>query len=169
VNPLLQAFVELCLLRRGPQDLPASPVLLALTVPAYLALDTAIAALDLPVTRAFGAAVLDAGALAAFTALALAARGRRARLLQTLTALLGSGVVLGACALPVGLWLRAAGRDAAVPQLLWLTLFVWSIAVSAHIYRHALEVHYAIGVAVSVMYVWLLINIAFLLLGPPPA
>lgn len=169
---VLHAFFDVCRFRLRPQDLPASGALLGFAVAGYLCAEFLLASIELAPGSAALTALLDAAALAGFTALVLAVRGYRERLLQTLTALAGSGLVLGLIAWPVARWLaaaRAAGQDPGAAALVWLALLVWSLLVCAHVYRHALATRFAVGLGVSVLYVWLLVTIAWTVFPPRPA
>ncbi len=74
------------------------------------------------------------------------------RLPQTLFSLLASASLLGL----LGLLLQAAmpaNAQAANPLLVsvWLLLFAWSFVVDAHIFRHALDVSFSIGMLIAVL------------------
>ena len=72
------------------------------------------------------------------------------RLPQTLSALAGTGLIFGF--LSVFLVSRAdpAGSQPGL-ALVWFGVFMWSIAVDAHIYRHALSIKMNLGVLVAVL------------------
>jgi len=73
-----------------------------------------------------------------------------ARLPQTLSALAGTGLVFG-----FGSVLLISQADPVRNQpmlaLVWFGVFLWSIAVDAHIYRHALSIKMNLGVLVAVL------------------
>jgi len=83
-------------------------------------------------------------------ALLLSLRNFNLRLPQTLTALAGTGFIFGLLSL-----LILSRVDPGKPQpdlaLFYLALFGWSLAVDAHIYRHALSVKMGIGVLLAVL------------------
>ena len=155
MQALLKVFWDIALWRRGPRDLPPSRALLAIVALLYV-VTSAIQSLliDGP-----GLAVARGVADVAFTVavfwLCLAVTRRRHRLLQTLTAVLGTGTLL---ALPmIGLFLAAdaLGPDgplAAALKLLLLPLLIWDLCVLAHIARLALEAPLIAGVAVATSY-----------------
>ena len=77
--------------------------------------------------------------------------GHRERFQQTLTAMAGCGVLLGLAAMP----LLAVAQQEPIPAfvgLLWLALLFWSLAINAHILRHALSVPFGIGLVLSTLY-----------------
>jgi len=92
----------------------------------------------------------------------LAATGRRGRIMQTLSALFGTGALLSAIALPF-VWtavrVLAEGAPAPgmeVPALLSTTglfmLLLASLLVTGHIVRNALDWSYPAGVLAAVVY-----------------
>ncbi|MEE8496057.1 MAG: hypothetical protein V3S21_06210 [Xanthomonadales bacterium] len=72
------------------------------------------------------------------------------RLPQTLSALAGTGLIFG-----FGSILLISQADPARNQtllaLVWFGVFLWSIAVDAHIYRHALSIKMNLGALVAVL------------------
>ncbi len=152
---LIQFFVELCLLRKAPQDLPASSALLG-----------TVLVVDLLAGMLLGSAVgLSAGLTLAeglveviFTLAllygALQMLNRLPRFQQTATALLGAGALLGVLGmiplslLPTG----AQNAQSGVAALLFLLLIGWSILVTGHILRHAFDLRLGQGVVIAVFY-----------------
>ena len=157
---LLSRFFDICLLRAGPQDLPASGFLLGMALAAYFVLDFIAFSLVESPPQALMKSVLDLALFMGLTWAVLRGYGAGGRFTQTATALLGTGVLIGAVSLPVIGWLvrlQAEQAMEALPVLLWFMLLFWSIVVVAHILRHALSVSYAMGILYAVIY--LLISI----------
>ncbi len=72
------------------------------------------------------------------------------RLPQTLSALAGTGLFFGF--LTIFLIFQAdQSRNQPGLALVWLGVFLWSIAVDAHIYRNALSIRMNLGVLVAVL------------------
>ncbi len=136
-------------LRSGPQDLPAGFGLALLLSVAWLAqglvtdqlLDDTGSA-----PRSLLAVLVQFGAVIALLSL----RDRTARIPQTISALAGTGFIFGLFALFLLLQL-----DPQQPQpglaFAYLGLFVWSLVVDGHIYRHALSIKMSLGVLVAVL------------------
>jgi hypothetical protein len=103
-----------------------------------------------PLGAAGQLALMDAILLVVFAATVLYLSGKMARLTQTLTALSGTGALLGLIALPV-MQLLSSGQEAVQPFLLacmlWLVLFGWNLVVMAHIMCHALSVNFPVAIA----------------------
>lgn len=136
-------------LRAGPQDLPAGAGLAALLTAAWIAQGLLMdQALNEP---ASGARNLVAIAVQ-FVAIAalLKLRNRAARIPQTFSALAGTGIIMGLLAFAL-----LAQLDPGRPQrglaLAYLGLFLWSLVVDGHIYRHALSTRMSLGILVAVL------------------
>lgn len=136
-------------LRSGPQNMPGGWPLAATLSFAYIA-QGFIA--DQIIGEADGAprSLLAIGIQFSIVAVVLNLRNFQARLPQTLTALAGTGFFFGLLSL-----LILTRIDPGKPQpdlaLLYLGLFGWSLAVDAHIYRHALSIKMGIGVLLAVL------------------
>ena len=166
---ILYFFIDLCLLRRAPQDLPGSPLLLGLVLVAAFASSvlvsvTAGAGLVLAMVQA----VLDLALLLVVLHTAMRMLDRLPRFLQTATAVAGADTLIGLVALlplmlvgPAGETGGAPGAMTILAGVLFLVLVVWSILVSAHILRHAFDITLGQGAFVAVAYDL----IAFVLVG----
>ena len=153
---ILHFFVELCLLRRNPQDLPASQGLLNVIVGIGL-----LGGLLLSVT-AGGSMLnglvqtgLDFGLMLGVLYLAMRALDKTPRFLQTATALVGADTLVGLVALvPVGLLGPEIEQS---PQLMlaglmFLALVIWSVIIAGHILRHAFDIRLGQGVAIAIAF-----------------
>lgn len=152
MSALITYFVGLCLLRRTPQELPASLPLFAVLVAVNLILSLLA---GLMLDGDFGLSLLQGVVDFLLTMAVLYAgfklMGRQARFAQTATALLGSGVVLGVLGL-VPLSMLSGGEESegsAIAGLLFLGLLIWNLVVMGHIVRHALEMTLGQGMVIA--------------------
>ena len=162
MGALIQPFVRICLLRMGPQDLPASATLLGLVLFAHTVMGVAVAAVSLRFNQALAAGIVDTALLCGLTSALLMLYTLRERIVQTLTALAGAGTIIGFLAYPVNLWLydaHQADRQSPALALLLFAVIGWSFAVSAHVLRHALSAPFYLGLLVWVAFYWISINI----------
>ena len=153
---MINNYWKICRFQLGPQDLPSSQSLMVVTLLLYLLMSTIIAGFELSPAMATFYAALDAALLLGMVRMMLWVRDLWPRYQQTITALLGSGVMFGFMAVPL-LWWRLQYGDpveAFFPSLLVLVLMVWNVAVVGHILRHALNVPFYVGVALSLLYVY---------------
>jgi len=152
---LLQFYIELCLLRRAPQDLPASLALLWLVVVVDLLISVMVGlAADLSLGLAWWQGVADLVLTLGLLHLGLLFSGHPGRFLQLASALLGAGSLLGLFALvPLAFLTGAESRGetswAGLPVLL---LLFWSLLVTGHILRHGFGLRLGQGVVIAVAY-----------------
>ena len=152
---LLMIWLDICLLRAGPQDLPASILLKWLALLAYALVAFGVSVMTISSSAALVITFIDIALLAGFTGLILYWSGRPERFNQTLAALSGCGALLGLIAWPLIHHitnLQAQGGPQGLSALLWLVLLAWNLVVVAHIVRHALSVSFLTGMGVSVLY-----------------
>jgi len=141
MSELLRIFTQITLLRRGPQDLPASALLLALSMVAYLCVNVLVSSL-LPVNVWPGPVVVDTFFTLVWYIALLRFAGRRERTLQTATAVFGVQTLL-APLLMLTEWLIPRVENGSPWQLpiasAGLLLLVWLIAANSHVVKAALE------------------------------
>lgn len=153
---LLLRFLDICLLRLSPQDLPASSFLLGLSLLMYAALAFGTALLSLPLLPAFMLALIDAGLIAGLLWILLWIRDMLNRLPQTLSALYGAGAAMQLIALPLVLWQSAsvsAPAQGLGALLLWIWL-LWHLLVVGHVLRHAVSTILPLGMLLALLYVF---------------
>lgn len=166
MKTLLLAFFDICRLRKAPQDIPASPQLLALSLTAYALLSCLLQGLFEPVDLAVSSALLEIAVLMLFVQCLLLLKGRPARWMQTVTALAGAGVILNLIALPLSLFAGVALIGYNLAITLMLMLVGWGVIVMGHILRHALETHPVLAFMLALVYLFLCF---YLTLTLPPA
>ena len=176
---IARPFVEICLLRLGPQDLPASPFLLGIAVAAYLGLGVLVTALHYPFLTAVAISVTGALIFGLLAFVLLSVRGVSERFFQTCAAFAGTGAVLEAAALPLVALLEPVEPEGAeagavagsaaglILTLPWLALLIWSWVVGGHILRHALSVRLTAGIGLSIALFWLSTLVIHHLFGNP--
>ena len=149
MNAVLANLMLMLRLRSGPQELPSAWSLTVILLVSSLGMgmyightlggENAVArSLAINILQIFGVIML------------LGLRKMPERVPQTLSALAGTGIILGLLA-----FLLLLQADPAVNQpllgLAYLGLVGWSLAVDAHIYRHALSINMSLAVLVSVL------------------
>lgn len=168
MQALIHFFFDLCLLRRAPQDLPASDVLLRLLLVADIATGflVGVTGATHPVVSLAQSAA-EVGLMLGLLALGLRLSGHPARFNQSATALLGTGVLIGLLAL-APLAVSPLGDDgglAVLGSLALLGLLGWSILITGHILRHTFGLSLAQGVGIALAYQVLAILSLDLLFG----
>lgn len=158
IQTLVRPFVEICLLRRGPQDLPNSAVLLAIVLVAHTVMSMLLSAVTLDVWNALLAGITDTILVSVLTGTLLYLHRLKARIVQTITAMTGTGAIISLVAIPLFIWLHGAQQSGAgnpVAALLVLGLIAWSLGVSGHILRHALSIPYVLGIVIAFAFFWI--------------
>ena len=142
MSEIVQLFAQIALLRRGPQDVPASALLLSLTIVAYVAMHGLVAGLLPPISNWPAQLAVEVSFTLLWYAALLRLVGRPERMLQTVTAVFGFQTVLAPVVI-ASVWLVSRfGADAtlrAPVTLLWLALLIWLVAANSHVVRCALE------------------------------
>lgn len=149
-------FVEIAVLRRGPQDLPASGFLVALALGLHIAVSLLWVQIS-PETlyEAAVGEVLNVALLYLLVWGLLRFVGQASRFNPTLSALLGSEAVISAVAVPVVLLIgmpREAEQITTPHMLLIVATAVWNITVMAHILRLAGGLSRLVAVAIAVAF-----------------
>lgn len=153
---LFRYWLDLCLLRAAPQDGPASVFILGFALTCYVMVSVLVMTVGYGMLTGTRLALLELVLLAVFVTLLLYLLDKAARIRQTLAAMAGAGSLLGLLAFPLVVLQGPVPEGGSVPvalSLVWLVLLFWNLVVSAHIMRHALSTSFAIGLAVSVLYV----------------
>ena len=156
MGQLLNTFVDICLLRSGPQQLPSSSFLLALT--ALLGLVTG----TLVIVESFGALgialsaqFLDLLLLLSLLWVGLQLTGRGGRFLQTGAALCGSAVLINLVTMPIQLLVSDDPAGSLLTEfgvLAYILMVIWALVVVGHIVRHAFEIRLGGGILVALGY-----------------
>lgn len=155
MTALFNLFLDICLFRKGPQDVPASTTLLWLCLTGYGLSGLAVLLAGLEPAQALLEAVVEIILLAGLCYGLLSLTNHRARFVQTLTALAGTGALLTVVAFPLVIWIgqeSARHEQGILSTLLFFGLVGWSLAVTAHVLRHALSVSRILGMLYATGY-----------------
>jgi hypothetical protein len=167
MQEIIRLFTQIALLRRGPQDLPASMLLLALTVSGYLGVNFLLSAALPPEDHWQGPLLVDTLFTLVWYVALLKLLRRPERMLQTVTAVFGFQAVLSPLLIGCTWLMRRLGEDATwqVPvTCVGLLLFAWLIAANSHVVKAALEWPGAASVALVILQMlaaWLLVFALF--------
>ena len=166
MRALFDLFLDICLLRKGPQDLPASWFLLKATVMVYALTSLLAQLMSTEPLLALLQALLDVSLLVGLTYVVLQLLGHQVRFTQTLTALAGAGALMDVIILPVVMWVQrdvASGTQSDLPVLLFPAWQIWRVAVVTHVLRHALSTSMELALLYTLGYLAILITLASLL------
>lgn len=168
---IFQAYLDIALMRRGPQSLPASLPLLWLTV---LALGV-LALIPIPgqavsALQTGAEFIIHASMLASIIWLLLNAMQLRGRFVQTMTALFGAELILTLLKLAVLVVFPGTFEDFRQtqrpnpPLMLLIGLEAWSLAVMSAILRAAMSIGVMQSIGIIILILVLYLGAAGLLL-----
>ena len=135
-------IINMLLLKTAPQDLPYSKALLGRMIFLYFVTGIIVAGRDDP-SLAFAQIMLNTSIILSFGFVVLSSLKLMPRFVQTITALIGTGVVFNLLAWPILAYddiEQASAFSVQMLSLLILMLISWEILVSAHIFRNALNI-----------------------------
>lgn len=151
-----QLLTQICLFRRGPEDLPTSNLLLGLLVALNILLSITLYLYltDLTLLRASTLVVASLAGAAGLIWLVLSLMNFSQRFVQTFTAMVGVDVILGLLnGLLTVFTLQENGTYNTFGSFAWLALTIWNLSIYATIFQRALEVHAAIGLGIALFVV----------------
>ncbi len=163
--PLIKLFWDICLLRKGPQAIPISILLLALTLIAYVLAGVVLLSAGASLSDAMLQTLAEALILFAFLWLVLYFRKKPERLMQTITAMLGCDALISMVAIPLLNALKTF-PDVKLISLLLLILMFWHSAIMAHILQHALSMPLVLGFGLAILYAGLTYQLIGFLFTP---
>jgi hypothetical protein len=155
MTEVLRLYGQIALLRKGPQDVPAAGLLLALTVVGYFTVRVLMVLL-LPLLSGpwLRALLVDVAFTIAWYWTLLRLLGRGARFVQTASALLGYRTVLAPLTLASEWLLRRFGENDTwqLPaSVMYLIVVAWTITASGRVLHAALEWPMASCVALVIL------------------
>jgi hypothetical protein len=166
MSQLISLFWSITLFRKGPQDVPYSRLLLYWMLTVDAGVNSGL--LIINAAEMIWAQVLaDTCITAAFTWPLLYFAGLKARFMQTWTSLLGTDVIISLFAAAPLISLEQHANNAAQWALLLLLLWHW--LVYGHIFRHALNRSWSMGLALALFYILLSSQIMGALFPPATA
>lgn len=149
MNDVLMNLAQLLRLRGGPQNFPASWVLMIFLLSAYL-VQNLVTGQQLEDPNAAAKSLMAVSLQIFVLAGLLFWRKHLERFAQTMSALAAMGIFFNMVT-----WGLLSMSDPTVNQpllaLVWFAVFIWSLFVDAHIYRNALSVPFSVGMLVTVL------------------
>jgi len=163
---LFKLFLDICLFRAGPQDIPHSRVLMNVTVAVYFLLSLFITLVDNSFATAIVSVAVDVIMMLGITIAGLALRQFMNRIPQTVTALAGTGIVFDLVSWPLAIMASQFSADQLLfPQYLLYLLLFWNIGIIGHILKLALSIPYWGAIIISVFYILTYYNVINTILG----
>jgi hypothetical protein len=143
MTALVRLYAEIALLRRGPQDVPASMLLLAITIAAYFGINLLVNwALPAPNDPWLQILSIDILFTLGWYTMLLKVLHKPERMLQTTTAVFGYRAVLAPLTIGAEWLIRrfASEQSWQLPLVVGYTaVVVWMIAANSHVLKAAFE------------------------------
>jgi len=150
---LILLFFRIAIFKSGPQDVPASPMVLRLILPVYVAVNYLVLMLNGSTSTALLQIGADFAMMLGFVWPLLYFSGKPARFRQTFAAMIGTDSVISFVAIPA---IASLGNQASpLAYFAMLALMVWHWAVSGHILRNALDRSWFFGLGLALLYIML--------------
>jgi len=158
---LLTLFFDICLFKKGPQDVPVSKWLLFLLIPIYAGISFLILILTSDVINAILQIIVEITFVLVSAKVVLFVANKSDRYQQTANALIATDSIISFAAIPVMATLINQGSANSYTAITLLMLWHW--AVSGHIFSQALEKHFSIGLGIALLYILLAYQLMALL------
>lgn len=161
VLTLIQTLFDIIRLRKGPEAIPRSPVLLVLIVFAWLSAGALITVLidELDQTDYIVSVLTGVIALVIYSLVVVLSKNS-SRLLQTITAILGCGALLEFMFVAghIVLSLLISKNLAALVNYM---ILLWSVPVEGHIIARATNRHWTIGLLIAAAVFMMQVQLGF--------
>lgn len=148
--PLFRTLYEITLLRKGPQHIPRSGILLVMATVFWLfAVLCQVALIQSIDEKDFVLELFSALVGVICYSAVVVAFGQSPRLTQTITAILGCGAMLAFVFAFAYIFLQAIGSPVLMLLVVW-AIVLWSVSVKGHIIASAINRHWYAGLAIAV-------------------
>jgi hypothetical protein len=165
---IILRFIDLCLFRASPSDLPASYNVLKITLLSYFVLAVIVNQLDTTWNISFIISLADVLLMVIIAYLLLNYRGLQSRYTQTVTALAGAGCCMLIVGFPILWWffqIDSEQQEVSFAMLLMVALLLWSLMITAQIFRQSLEIKAGTATLITLAYVTVSIMITGLIMS----
>lgn len=158
---LLKLFFDICRLKKGPEDIPASDWLFRMLIFVCALVDFLILILSFNVFSAVLQTFVEIGLILGLTWVILYVAKRQDRYQQTVGALLATDALISFMAFPaIALLLN---DETGLISFIISLLIIWHWVVSGHIFSRALEQPFTFGLGVSFLYILVSMQVMALL------
>ncbi|MGI9199563.1 MAG: hypothetical protein ACR2QL_00790 [Woeseiaceae bacterium] len=148
--PLIQTLFDIVRLRKGPEHIPRSTVLLILVIGLWLfAVLAQMVMIERIAEADFFYEIFSALVGVICYSAVVIGFGKAARLTQTITAILGCGALLSILFTVGYIVLQAVGNNTLTFLMVW-AIVLWSISIKGHIIASAISRHWYLGLAIAV-------------------
>ena len=153
MEALLRLFGNICIFKKGPQDVPASINFLLILLLVNFIIENLLGVLFYSLALSVFQSLASISVLFLFTWICLILFQYKNRFIQTVTAFAGISLFINIFFLVplVVMWKMGVLVDNSF-ALINLLLLVWTLSIYAHVYKNALNVSFFLGLALSITY-----------------
>ncbi len=149
---IIKLLFDICLFKKGPQDLPPSAGLLWVLVVVDVSVSFLMLSIHTDWLNSLLQAIVGALLIVGFSKLMLYVTRKRERFNQTTIAFLGTDALISFFALP-GMAAMMIGTGALLAFLVTIALMIWHWAVTGHIIRNALGQTWTFSLGLAFLYI----------------
>ena len=148
---IIKLLFDICLFKKGPEDLPYSVGLLWMLLGVYIAVRGLMLNIRYDMLTALLQVTVEVLLVAGFSWTLLVLVGKRHRLCQVIAAFLGTDALISFFAVPAVASMQL-GQGGLLVFLVMLVLIGWHWAVTGHIIRNALEQDLSFSLGLAFLY-----------------
>ncbi|ORU91889.1 MAG: hypothetical protein A6F70_00970 [Cycloclasticus sp. symbiont of Bathymodiolus heckerae] len=155
---LLRLFLDLCLLKKGPKDVPDSKALLKLVFLSYFLAGTVLISSDGFMVNAIMQALIETVLVAIFIYALVTLFSVSHRFDQAITAIYGTGTLITSLSIPFIFWVQDLSNNDEPTGPAGLVVFLivcWSFVVMAHIIRETIQKPLSVCLLLTFCYLYL--------------
>lgn len=155
---LARLFFDICLLKKGPQDVPDSSDVRITVFISYLLAGSVLISSGLSWSDALYQSIIETLLVALFIYVLLLFFSLPHRFKQAITAIYGSGTLITTLSIPFVFWLAALIKNEASTGVAGLAVFLivcWSFVVMGHIIRETIQKSMAFSLLLTFCYLYL--------------
>ena len=149
----LLLLFNICLLKKGPQDIPYSRLVLQLSILGYAIISYLLLQISTATLSALLQVATEIIIIISFVALMLSIARKPKRFMQTACTLLGTDTLISAFAMPIIATLSLDTSNI-LAFFAMLALMIWHWIVTAHIIRHALDKPFSFALGIAFLYIF---------------
>lgn len=148
---ILKLLFDICLFKKGPQDLPYSLWLLRILIIVYAGIRVLMLNIHFDWLDAILQVTVEIFLAIGFSWIILYVTHKLQRCYQVMSAIFGTDAVISFLALPTMASMET-GQGGLLVFLVMLGLIIWHWAVTGHIIRHALEQNLSFSLGLAFLY-----------------
>ncbi len=154
----LRLFLDLCLIKKGPQDVPDNTGLMKIVFFAYFMSGTVLLSADNSIVDAVIQALIDTVLIGLFMYVLVSFFSVPNRFNQSLIAIYGSGALITIFSTPVIFWVQALSNNEQPTGAAGLVVFLivcWSFVVMANIIKETIQKNLSTCLLLTFCYLYL--------------